>query len=65
MYTFVILTVLVLSCSVAKTGCTALMSASGSGNTDMVRLLLSAGAQVDLQNSVRRNTLTTVGHSTL
>ena len=33
-------------------GMTALMCASSSGNTDTVHALVSAGAQVDLQNEV-------------
>ena len=47
--------VLLLFCShcVPQYGNTALMEASGSGCTDSVHVLLSAGAQVDLQNKVR------------
>ena len=43
----------VLSHSVPQSGETALMLASGSGDTDVVQLLLSSGAQVDLQDKVR------------
>ena len=65
----VILTV--LSHSVPQRGWTALMEASVSGHTDVVQLLLSSGAQVDLQDWVRHNlnysrTLvkgTRIGHS--
>ena len=45
----------VLSHSVFQRGWTALMLASGSGHTDAVQLLLSSGAQVDLQDEVRHN----------
>ena len=45
----------VLSHSVPQSGMTALMEASSSGNTDVVQLLLSSGAQVDLQTEVRHN----------
>ena len=45
----------VLSHSVPQYGWTALMWASGSGHTDVVQLLLSSGAQVDLQTEVRHN----------
>ena len=45
----------VLSHSVPQDGETALMWASGSGHTDVVQLLLSSGAQVDLQDEVRHN----------
>ena len=50
--------VLLLFCShcVPQFGNTALMEASGSGCADSVHVLLSAGAQVDLQNKVRRST---------
>ena len=34
---------------------TALMLASDSGHTEVVQLLLSSGAKVDLQNKVRHN----------
>ena len=47
--------VTVLSHSVLQYGWTALMEASGSGCTDVVQLLLSSGAQVDLQTEVRHN----------
>ena len=43
----------VLSHSVPQDGRTALMKASGSGYTDVVQLLLSSGAKVDLQTEVR------------
>ena len=36
-------------------GWTALMLASDSGRTDVVQLLLSSGAKVDLQNKVRHS----------
>ena len=45
----------VLSHSVPQSGRTALMWASDSGCTDVVQLLLSSGAQVDLQDKVRHN----------
>ena len=45
----------VLSHSVPQSGMTALMEASNSGHTDVVQLLLSSGAQVDLQDKVRHN----------
>ena len=45
----------VLSHSVPQYGRTALMEASRSGHTDVVQLLLSSGAQVDLQDKVRHN----------
>ena len=38
---------------VLQNGWTALMLASDSGHTDIVQLLLSSGAKVDLQNKVR------------
>ena len=47
--------VTVLSHSVPQSGTTALMSASEYGHTDVVHLLLSSGAQVDLQSEVRHN----------
>ena len=48
--------VTVLSHSVLQYGWTALMEASGSGCTDVVQLLLSSGAKVDLQDTfVRHN----------
>ena len=58
--------VIVTHC-VPQLGETALMRASDSGHTDVVQLLLSSGAQVDLQDKVRHNinysrTLV-VGHS--
>ena len=45
----------VSSHSVPQSGRTALMWASDSGHTDVVQLLLSSGAQVDLQDKVRHN----------
>ena len=45
----------VSSHSVPQDGVTALMEASGGGHTDVVQLLLSSGAQVDLQDEVRHN----------
>ena len=45
----------VLSHSVPQFGWTALMLASDSGHTDVVQLLLSSGAQVDLQDKVSHN----------
>ena len=47
-----------LSCFILflKSGRTALLRASGSGHTDVVQLLISSGAQVDLQDMVRHNT---------
>ena len=47
--------VTVLSHSVPQSGWTALMKASVRGHTAVVQLLLSSGAQVDLQNKVRHN----------
>ena len=47
----------VLSHSVPQSGRTALMEASGSGHTDVVQLLLSSGAKVDLQTEVRHKYL--------
>ena len=41
--------------SVPQLGRTALMEASVIGHTDVVQLLLSSGAQVDLQDEVRHN----------
>ena len=38
-----------------QNGQTALMLAGDSGHTDVVQLLLSSGAKVDLQNKVRYN----------
>ena len=46
----------VLSHSVPQDDWTALGLASVKGHTDVVQLLLSSGAQVDLQSKVRRNT---------
>ena len=45
----------VLSHCVPQDGLTALIRASLEGYPDVVRVLLSAGAQVDLQNEVRHN----------
>ena len=45
----------VSSHSVPQYGETALMEASGRGHTDVVQLLLSSGAQVDLHTEVRNN----------
>ena len=45
----------VLTHSVPQWGMTALMSASYCGHTDVVQLLLSSGAQVDLQTEVKHN----------
>ena len=45
----------VSSHSVPQYGWTALMEASVIGHTDVVQLLLSSGAQVDLQDKVRHN----------
>ena len=50
----------VLSQCVPQNGATALMLASHNGHTDVVQLLLSSGAQVDLQSKVRHNNLTAV-----
>ena len=47
--------VTVLSHSVPQWGETALMKASGRGHTAVVQLLLSSGAQLDLQDNVRHN----------
>ena len=47
--------VTVLSHSVPQWGWTALMMASESGHTAVVQLLLSSGAQLDLQDVVRHN----------
>ena len=47
--------VTVLSHSVPQYGRTALMWASDNGHTDVVQLLLSSGAQVNLQDNVRHN----------
>ena len=48
----------VLSHSVPKDGWSALMWGSRSGHTDVVQLLLSSGAQVDLQEMVREASTT-------
>ena len=45
----------ILSHCVPQHGWTALMSASKSGHTDVVRLLLSSGSKVDQQNKVRHS----------
>ena len=47
----------VSSHSVPQIGITALMVASVSGHTDVVQLLLSSGAQVDLQDTVVRHNM--------
>ena len=44
-----------LSHYIPQDGRTALMLASDSGHTDVVKLLLSSGAQVDLQDKVRHS----------
>ena len=54
----------VLSHSVPQDGWTALMLASDSGHTDVVQLLLSSGAQVDLQDKVRHNINLLIVHKT-
>ena len=38
-----------------QNGQSALMLASDSGHTDVVQLLLSSGAKIDMQNKVRHN----------
>ena len=38
-----------------QNGQTALMLAGNSGHTDMVQLLLSSGAKIDMQNKVRHD----------
>ena len=50
----------------SQDGWTALMLASDSGHTDVVKLLLSSGAQVDLQDKVRHivNLLILIVHKT-
>ena len=45
--------VTVLSHCVPQDGDTALMEASDNGNADVVRELITGGAQVDLQDKVR------------
>ena len=50
----------VLSHCVPQDGVTALMCASGNGHTDIVQLLLSEGAKVDLEIKVRHNIILTV-----
>ena len=47
--------VTVLSHCVPQDGRTALMVASVQGRTEIIRELLSGGAQVDLQDKVRHN----------
>ena len=47
--------VTVLSHCVPQRGLTALIVASVNGETEVVRQLLSGGAQVDLQDEVRHN----------
>ena len=42
-------------CFVPQRGKTALMEASADGHSDAIQVLLSAGAQIDLQNKVRRS----------
>ena len=54
----------VSSYSVPQDGWTALMLASDSGHTDLVQLLLSSGAQVDLQDKVRHNINLLIVHKT-
>ena len=49
--------VTVLSHSVPQAGWTALMWASDSGHIDVVQLLLSSGAQVDLQDTLVRHNI--------
>ena len=49
--------VTVLSHSVSQGGRTALMLASERGHTDVVQLLLSSGAQVDLQDTLVRHNI--------
>ena len=50
---FITVTVTVLSHCVPQNGLTALMWASYSGHTAVVQLLLTSGAQVNLQSKVR------------
>ena len=54
----------ILSHSVPQDGWTALMLASDSGHTDVVQLLLSSGAQVDLQDGVRHIVNLLIVHKT-
>ena len=54
----------VLFHSVPQDGWTALMLASDSGHTDVVQLLLSSGAQVDLQDEVRHKINLLIIHKT-
>ena len=54
----------VLFHSVPQDGWTALMLASDSGHTDVVQLLLSSGAQVDLQDEVRHSINLLIIHKT-
>ena len=56
---FITVTVLFLSHCVPQNGVTALMLASLSGHTDVVQLLLSEGAKVDLEDKVRHNIILT------
>ena len=51
------LVVAVLTYSVPQLGRTALILASGSGHTDVVQLLLSSGAQVDMQDCLMRHNI--------
>ena len=46
---------ILFSYSIPQDGGTALMLASDSGHTGVVKLLLSSGAQVDLQDKVRHS----------
>ena len=42
---------------VPQDGWSALMLASDSGHTDIVQLLLSSGAKIDMQDKVRHSTM--------
>ena len=61
---FITVIVYVLFHFVSQDGWTALMLASDSGHTDVVQLLLSSGAQVDLQDEVRHNMNLLIVHKT-
>ena len=52
---FITVTVTVLSHCVPQNGLTALMCASDKGHTAVVQLLLTSGAQVNLQDAVVRH----------